>query len=230
MPTNEIFTKEEVAHMLEADSLPSPDDEPKKKSASKTGIREVKNTPKTLHNQKIKLPKEVKHATGAKLHKTPCPIKPVTLECHQTDFMSNSDFKTVSEVFLTGTLTKEQFQRAQAEDSFCSETLKKVKKLKRFMVIEGLLFFKFNTIIKLVLPVSFLDMVINAKHFSVFGLHFSKTRKSRDICARYFVRQSVLNSRLNDLKTNCLLCQFKSSGKQDQELQRTDYIYSPGTT
>ncbi len=26
MPSNEIFTKEEVAHMLEADSLPSPDD------------------------------------------------------------------------------------------------------------------------------------------------------------------------------------------------------------
>jgi hypothetical protein len=143
--------------------------------------------------------------------------------------MSYSDFKTVSQAILTGTLTKEQFQRAQAEESFCSETLKKVKKLKRFTVIEGLLFFKSYTIIKLVLPVSLLDMVINAKDFSVFGLHFSKTSISRDICAQYFVRQSELKSRLNDLKTNCLLCLFNSSGKQDQELQRTDYIYSPGT-
>jgi hypothetical protein len=50
MPTNEIFTKEEVAHMLEAESLPSPGDKPKKKSVSKKGIREVKNTPETLHN------------------------------------------------------------------------------------------------------------------------------------------------------------------------------------
>jgi hypothetical protein len=83
-----------------------------------------------LHNQKIKLPKEVKHASEAKLHKTPCPIKPVKLECHQTDFMSYSNFTTVSQASLTGTLTKEQFKRAQAEDSFCSETLKKVKKLK----------------------------------------------------------------------------------------------------
>ena len=100
-----------------------------------------------MHNRKIKLPKEVKHAPEAKLHKTPCPIKQVKLECHQTDFMSYSNFKTVSQAILTGTLTKEQFKRAQAEDSFCSETLKKVKKLKRFIVIEGLLFFKSYTII-----------------------------------------------------------------------------------
>ena len=44
------------------------------------------------------------------------------------------------------------------------------------------------------------------------------------------MRQSKLNYQLNDLKTNCLLCQFNSLGKQDQELRRTDYIYSPGTT
>jgi hypothetical protein len=114
-----------------------------------------------LHNRKIKLPKEVKHAPEAKLHKTPCPIKQVKLECHQTDFMSYSNFKTVSQAILTGTLTKEQFKRAQAEDSFCSETLKKVKKLKRFIVIEGLLFFKSYTIIELVLKVALLDMEIN---------------------------------------------------------------------
>ncbi len=30
MPVNEIFTKEEVAHMLEADSLPSPDETKRK--------------------------------------------------------------------------------------------------------------------------------------------------------------------------------------------------------
>ncbi len=99
-----------------------------------------------------------------------------------------------------------------------------------FTVIEGLLFFKSYTIIKLVLPVALLDMVINKKHFSVFGLPFSKTWISRDICAQYFMRQSKLNSWLNDLKTNCLLCQFNFMGKQDQELWRTDDIDSPGTT
>jgi hypothetical protein len=44
MPTNKIFIKEEVAHMLEADSLPSPDEKPKKKSPAKTGVRKVNKT------------------------------------------------------------------------------------------------------------------------------------------------------------------------------------------
>jgi hypothetical protein len=35
MPEGEIFTKEEVAYMLEAPSLPSPDQKPKKKSTAK---------------------------------------------------------------------------------------------------------------------------------------------------------------------------------------------------
>ena len=230
MPTNEIFTKEEVAHMLEADSLPSPDEAKKKKSAAKTGVREVKNNPKTLHNRKIKMPREVKNAPGAKLPAFSCDIKPIKIDCNRAEYLSYGDFRTVSQAILTGTLTKEQFKLAQLEDTFCSKVFKKWRQLKRFTVIGGLLFFKSFTTIKLVLPTSLLDMVINAKHFSVFGLHFSKTRIHRDICARYFVQQGELNRRLNLLRTNCLLCQFNTSGKQDQELRRTDYIYSPGCT
>ena len=230
MPTNEIFTKEEVAHMLEADSLPAPEEVKKKKSTAKDGIREVKNTPKTLHNRKIKMPKEVKHAPGAKLPSFSADLKSIKIESNQAEYLSYGDFRTVSQAVLTGTLTKEQFKLAQLEDPFCSKTFKKWRQLKRFTVIGGLLFFKSFTSIKLVLPVSLLDMVINAKHFSLFGLHFSKTRIQRDIIARYFVQQSELNRRLNLLKNNCLLCQFNTSGKQDQELRATDYIFSPGCT
>ena len=230
MPTGEIFTKEEVAHMLEADSLPSPDETKKKKSAAKTGLREVKNNPKTLHNRKIKMPREVRYAPGAILPTNSCNIRTIKVESNQAEYLSYGDFRTVSQAILTGTLTPDQFKMAQMEDSFCSQILKKWKKLKRFTVIKGLLFFKSYTILKLVLPASLLDMVVNAKHFSVFGLHFSKTRIHRDICARYFVQQSELNRRLKLLRTNCLLCQFNSSGKQDQELKRTDYIYGPGCT
>ena len=230
MPTNEIFTKEEVAYMLEADSLPSPDEIKKKKSAAKQGLREVKNNPKTLHNRKIKLPKEVRHAPGAKLPAKSCDIKTIIVESNQAEYLSYGDFKTVSQAILTGTLTKEQFRLAQLEDPFCSRILKKWRQLKKFKVIEGLLFHNSLNTIKLVLPVSLLDMVINAKHFSVFGLHFSKTRIHRDITTKYFVQQSELNKRLNFLKANCMLCQFNASGKQDQEFRRTDYIYSPGCT
>ena len=67
MPTNKIFTKEEMAHMLEADSLYAPDDKiKKKKSTAKTGLREVKNNSKTLHNRKNCLGK-FRYVPGAKL-------------------------------------------------------------------------------------------------------------------------------------------------------------------
>ena len=46
--------------MLESTSLPNFVDKNAKKSAAKTGIRTVSNRPKTLHNRKIKMPKEVK--------------------------------------------------------------------------------------------------------------------------------------------------------------------------
>ncbi len=58
------FTKEEVAYMLEADSLPNPDKTKKRKSTAKTGVRVIKNTPITLHNRKIKMPKEVNMLLG----------------------------------------------------------------------------------------------------------------------------------------------------------------------
>ena len=53
--------------MLESTSLPNFVDKNAKKSAAKTGIRTVSNRPKTLHNRKIKMPKEVKITPGAKL-------------------------------------------------------------------------------------------------------------------------------------------------------------------
>ena len=230
MPVNEIFTKEEVAHMLEADSLPSPDETKKKKSTAKTGIREVKNNPKTLHNRKIKLPREVKYAPGAILPVNSCQMRQIVVENNQAEYLSYGDLRTVSQTILTGTLSKEQFRVAQLEDPFCSKILKKWKKLKKFTVIEGLLFYKSFTCLKFVLPASLLDVTINAKHFSVFGLHFSKARIHRDICSKYFVQQGELSKRLKMLRTNCLLCQFNASGKQDQELRRTDYIYSPCAT
>ena len=64
---NYSFTRAEVADMLDAPSLPNPSDAKKKESMAKTGIRTVKNMPKTLHSRKIKMPKEVNYAPGAKL-------------------------------------------------------------------------------------------------------------------------------------------------------------------
>ena len=228
IPEGTSFTPEEVSFMLDSPSLPSPDLKPKKKSVAKEGLRQLKNHPQTLHNRNVKMPKEVRHAPGAKL---PANVKvnETSYQCNSTD-MSYTDFKAVSRAILAGALTPEQFIQAQRADDYINHLIEKKKRLKRFILINGILFFQNKRNLKPVLPVSLLDIVINAKHFSVFGLHFSKTRMQRDILSKYHVQQSILTEKLKMLKQNCIICQFNATGEKDQQLRRTDYIYSPRTT
>ena len=252
IPRDYHFTKEEVAEMLDAPSLPNPTDKKAKESTAKTGIRTIKNMPKTLHSRKIKMPKEVRHAPGAKLHPhSPRPTPPVTaprrkvydkkeammfdcnhltFDCNQNEPISYQDMSSISTAILKGTLTINQFKDAQIADPFCSRIIDKVHKLKHYKMIKGLLFFKTNKNTKLVLPNSLLDIIINAKHFSVFGLHFSKTRIMRDISARYHVQHATLRQKLQMLKQNCIICQFNATGQRDHELTKTDFIYAPRVT
>ncbi len=97
-------------------------------------------------------------------------------------------------------------------------------------MIDNLLYFKIQFNLKLILPASLLDIIINAKHFTVFGLHFSRSRIALDIQQRYHVQQSVLTEKLKQLIKNCLISQFNATSKKDQKLHKTDYIYSPWTT
>jgi len=229
-PNGTRFTKEEVAFMLDADSLPNPVGAKKRKSAAKTGQRDIKNTPSVLHNRKIKMPKEVKYAPGAKLPLNHISILAHQLNCNAADVIDYTDFKTASRAVLTGALTPLQFSIAQKDDNYCSRLIANVKNFKKFSIIDGLLFFKGQDRLKLVLPTSLQDVVINAKHFSIFGLHFSKSRIFRDITKRYHVQANPLRKKLRLLQDNCLLCQFNATGSKDQELRRTDYIYAPTVT
>ena len=144
--------------------------------------------------------------------------------------MSYQDFRTVSKAVLTGILTPTEFKQAQAEDPYCSKILNKPNATKRFVLIDGLLFFKTGSNIKLVLPQALLDLVITAKHFSIFGLHFSKSRVQRDINARYYVPHKILQEKLKTLRDNCLVCQFNKTGKEDHMLRATDYVHAPRAT
>jgi hypothetical protein len=110
MPEGKIFTKEEVSYMLEAPSLPSPDQKPKKKSTAKEGTRPMKNCAQTLHNRKVNLPKEVKNAPGVNIPTHTCSFTSMNLQCYHVNTMSYTDFKTVSRAVLTGALTPEQFK------------------------------------------------------------------------------------------------------------------------
>ena len=229
IPEGTRFTKEEVAFMLEAPSLPNPESKIKKKSVAKEGFREMKNTAQTLHNRKVKMPKETKYAPGAKIPTNSCNVQ-VKTEINMAKSLTYTDFKTVSRAVLTGALTPDQFKQAQREDEYIATIIKRIKKLRKFIIIDGLVYFRNRFSTKLVLPIALIDIVINAKHFTVFGLHYSKARIERDIMSKYHVAQSVLNEKLKMLRNNCLICQFNATGTKDQTLRRTDYIYAPRTT
>ena len=235
IPEGYIFTKEEVATLLELDSLPNPVEKKKKISAAKMGERHIKNVPQTLSPRKIKLPRESMKRPGVILppRQKKQKLDSYTMEemeCQSVDTMSYNDFKTSSKAILRGILSKKDFREAQENDDFCSHILNSPHRHKSFALIDGLLYSRKNNRLKLCLPVSLLDIVINSKHFSVFGLHFSKTRIQRDITDRYYVQHSVLNKRLKRLQNNCLVCQFNSSEKQDHHLRQSDYIHAPRVT
>ena len=223
----EEFSPEEVSWMLDAPSLTSPTGK-KKKSTAKTGERQVKNCPTTLHNRKIKLPKEANYAPGAKLPKTK--RYPVNFN----DTISYTDFRTASQAVLTGILTPAEFKEAQLNDEYCQDILRALKrktgKPKAFQIESNLLYYKGRFNHKLVLPASLFDAIINSKHFSVFGLHFSKARIERDIRARYHCNFRALKQKLNQLKASCLICQFNKNPDQEHTLKQADYIHAPRVT
>jgi hypothetical protein len=235
IPDGLKFTKEEVAYLLEADSLPDPGKIKKKISKAKQGLRELPNTPKMVAKRKVNLPKTtLLHRPGALLPACTCYIARKKLECNHitTDnTMSYTDFKAVSKAVLTGTLTPAQFKEAQREDEFCAKILAKNVRHRNFILIDGLLYFKYRSDrLKIVLPAALLDVIIQAKHFSLLGLHFSRNRIRRDINNHYYITQSILNTKLKLLRDNCLICQFNTTKKDDHLLRMSDYIYAPRVT
>ena len=117
IPKEYTITPEKVADMLDTNSLPSPDSRNKKKySKARTGIFEIRNTPPTLNNRKVKLPSEVRTSPGAKV-----PKKNISnIQCNNLSF-SYHDIQTMTRIFTTGTLTPQQFQEAQEQDPTCQD-------------------------------------------------------------------------------------------------------------
>ena len=231
IPTGTKFTREEVAWMLEADSLPNPVLKTGRASKAKLGARELKNTPKILPKRKVKLPAKSLRRPGVVLPTCTCRMAKQRFACNHVEAMSYNDFRTVSKAVLTGTFTPAEFKRAQYEDSYCRRILDHPARKRRFCLVDGLLYYKYETgRIKLVLPTALIDVIIQAKHFSLFGLHFSRTRIQRDVNARYHVQQQVLANKLKMMRDNCLVCQFNVTRQDNHELRTSDYIYAPRVT
>ena len=227
IPKEYTFTPEQVADMLDTNSLPSPDSRKKKhNSKARTGIVDIRNTPPTLHNRKVKLPPEVRTAPGAKLPRK----KPESVQCNNLSF-SFHDIQTMTRVFTAGTLTPQQFQEAQEQDPTCQDIEANPRSNPRFQCKQGVWFYENDdeTLVP-VLPAALLDSVINTAHHTVYGLHYSSTRIQRDIRKKYYVTPRILASRVKRITSDCFICKMNQTGLKDQTLEEIPIIPAPRTT
>jgi hypothetical protein len=102
----------------------------------------------------------------------------------------------MSKFVTPGTITIDAVKKAQLKHNFIKTIL--ASKLKTFKHIDRVLFkvSPQHGDTRLVLPTNLLDSLIVSKHFSVLGLHHSKTRICREITQKYFVDMHALNRKL----------------------------------
>ena len=229
IPEGRIFTPEEVKWLLEADSLENPliaTSKKKPQSHAKPGIRPFKNDPKTLGPRKVKMPAESMYRRQGVL----LPAYSTQPQTVQPQHISYSDFQIATKLLTNGDVSIKNLIQAQKSDQQISRILQLPKLPPNFVMIEKLLYHKRNGKCRLAIPAAFLDPLINAKHFTVFGLHFSKARIKRDITGKFFVNIAQLNYKLNFLKENCVICQFNNTSPTQHPLTQSNLILSPRTT
>ena len=229
IPEGKHFTADEVKWLLEADSLENPlIPTTRKRTASKAriGKTQVKNIPATLNQRKVKMPKETTfYRPGVIL-----PAHRIQLATTRPDHISYTDFSSATKLILSGDLSKKSLILAQKKDGRILRILQMTPMPPVFTLIDNILYYSKNDKVRLVLPDSFLDPLINAKHYTAFGIHLSKTRIRRDLTARYFLNVKLLTTKLQFLKENCIICQFNQHTPKQHPLTKSDLIYSPRTT
>ena len=228
IPEGRHFTAEEVKWLLEADSIENPIPPKRKKAPTKAkiGTREIKNTPKTLNNRKVKLPRTSIHRTEGVI----LPVNSSRVLPPQTQAMTYTDFSHATRMITSGDVSIKNLIVAQRDDPQLGHIIRMSQLPPRFTFISEVLYHKNGTHYRLALPVAFLDPIIQSKHFSVMGLHFSKSRILRDIQSKFFVNVKVLKRKLQHLKENCVLCQFNANAPAQHPLQRTNLIFAPRVT
>ena len=233
IPSGQIFTPEEVACLLEMDSLPGPPTKRKKpESKSKFGLRHIKNTPQTMGERNVKLPPTSHRRPGVILPKKEktcdinCYNNSIGIICTHTR-ISYSEFGNLSRIILPGNITKQLFAEIQEEDPTWRAIMEKTILPAGYKKIEGMLFKIKKEKHRLCLPSSLIDAVIISKHFTVMGLHFSKSRIRRDIMSRYFCHLPTLNRKLKEIVKTCIQCQFNASSPEAQLFRPMDIVFAP---
>ena len=220
-PDGLVITAEEVAAMLEMDSLPSP--YPKvSKSKPKHGPRVVKNMPKTLGEKKKNLPMTSSTRKLGVVLPDSCSL----IKCNSA-LLNFQDLTALCQVATEGILSPRNLIEAQKADEDYAEIYRTLPE--PYFLHDKILFYKIkDDYAKIVLPKCLISPLLNAKHYSVHGVHHSVTRIRREINNLYFVNNQALNEALASLRT-CITCQFNQNLPTQEKLRQFQNITAPRT-
>jgi transposase InsO family protein len=221
MPSDFTLTRSLLFSLLNG---PSPIDDTKSikktKSKAQPGLKQVKNTPITLHKRKIKMPRTVKvsaikdkqdkHVTFADSVTQTNPEARPNIE--NDNSVSYSQVQSHCTISNGNKITPKQFHALQMADPFIVATLD--NKDKSLKMHKGVLHKLVNGNLKMVLPESLLIPLITLHHYVSPGIHKSKQQIFRDICELYYVSKNTLNKAIEEQINNCHICQLFSDGKQ----------------
>ncbi|MEY2832154.1 MAG: hypothetical protein RLZZ574_1412, partial [Cyanobacteriota bacterium] len=221
MPDNFHMTKTELFHLLNG---PSPLDDNIKaktvKSKAKEGIKYIKNTPITLHNRKIKMPRTTKNSlrpgvlfktnvvtrSKAKINLSDQAKTSISEPLAET----NSTIKTYSDIGMQisittkGVLSLADLEKLQNLDQLIMDNLNDKHVIKN----QNIIHWKTKEGSKIFLPTVALRLLIHALHFVSPGIHKSVKQIIREVLKIYYYPRNTLTKVIKAEIQDCHICQI----------------------
>jgi hypothetical protein len=221
LPNQLKFTPEEVQALLEYESLPAPF--PKAtKSKPKEGPRIVTNMPKTLGEKKKRLPMTSSTRKLGVVLPNNCSL----LKANNA-LLNFQDLTALCQIATEGILSPKNLIEAQKADETFAEIYRNLPK--PFFLHDNILFYlERDDYAKIVLPKVLISPLVNAKHYSIHGVHHAATRIRRDIKQLYYANMTDLNEALPSIRT-CITCQFNQNQPVQEKLRQYMNITAPRT-
>ena len=223
IPCGTQFSREEVANLLQLPSLPAPLQK-KPKSSAKAGKRTLKNMPKTLGKKNKTLPPTSSTRTlGVVLPSNASNM----IACNAIN-ITRQDLTAMCQIAADGVISARELIAAQKFDPQLEEIYRTLPA--PYFLHKKLLFYEDSKDkARLVLPTFLIKPLLNAKHYSIHGVHHSMTRIKRDVDFLYKADQKALVTELRSLKASCLTCQLTGNVPTQHPFKRFDNITRPKT-
>jgi hypothetical protein len=122
-------------------------------------------------------------------------------------------------------ITVTQFKEAQSLDAHCQRIRERYND--KYTTIDGILFYKTKTGLKIVLPESLFEPTIITRHYTIYGAHFTKARILRDIKNNYHIASPEFETRLDDITRHCYICQLYNTTCPAEQIKRLPPVNAP---